>query len=147
MKKSVLVSVLGTQKNDVGEVDKIELVTPGTFFLRDQSYYIIYQETEITGMEGTTTTVKVEPQKITLNRMGAQELKQTFEKNKANHSIYATPYGTLNLTVIPSKVEVSMHQEGGTIDLAYELQVDKKKLSDNTLQIIVKEARSRRELR
>ncbi|KAB2953835.1 DUF1934 domain-containing protein [Heliorestis acidaminivorans] len=143
MKKSVLVSVLGTQKNEFGEIDRIELLTPGTFFIRDGSYYIVYKETEITGMEGTTTTVKAEPHLVTLNRMGTQDLKQTFEEQVPNASLYVTPYGSMNLTVIPSKVQVSISDEGGIIDLAYELQVDQRKISDNTLtlQITVKEAR------
>ncbi|MBE3571616.1 MAG: DUF1934 domain-containing protein [Moorella humiferrea] len=137
MKKDVLVRVKGTQTNDLGETDTIELITEGRFFIRDQHYYILYNETSLSGMEGTTTALKVEPQRVTLNRMGTAEQKTTFEAGILNAFFYVTPYGTMKIAVLPSKVQVDLTERGGSINLEYELQVDQEKISDNQLEITV----------
>lgn len=137
LKKDVLVRVKGVQTNDLGEKDTIELVTPGQLFIRPDSYYILYNETEISGMEGTTTTIKVEPSRVTLNRMGTSTLKQTFEQGVLNEGYYVTPYGTMHISVIPSKVQVDLTDLGGRINLEYELQIGQEKISNNELSITV----------
>ncbi|MDA8234581.1 MAG: DUF1934 domain-containing protein [Clostridia bacterium] len=139
MKKDVLVTVKGTQVNELGEEDTIELITKGNYFFKNESYYIIYNETEISGMEGTTTSLKAEPRRITLNRMGSAEQKQVFEVNTLNISNCVTPFGTWVMGVIPSKVEVDLTDMGGSINLEYELNNGTEKVSDNRLSITVKE--------
>ena len=59
MNKEVLISFKGTQNNGE-ERDKIELYTEGKFYKKGDHYYISYAESELTGMEGTTTTLKVD---------------------------------------------------------------------------------------
>ncbi len=139
VKKNVLVSVKGTQTNDMGEKDTIELVTEGRLFVKDKSYYIMYNESEISGMEGTTTSLKVEPAKVTLNRMGSSEQKSTFEKGVYNSGHYVTPYGMMSIAVNPSKVDVDLTDVGGSINLEYELELGQEKVSDNELFITVQE--------
>ena len=39
--------------------DHIELMTRGSFVLKGGSYYVTYRETETTGYEGCTTTLKI----------------------------------------------------------------------------------------
>lgn len=137
MKKDVLVTVRGTQTNELGEQDTIELVTPARLFIKPTSYYILYNESIISGLEGTTTSLKVEPTRVTLNRMGTAELKQTFEEGILNDGYYVTPYGTMHLSVIPSKVQVDFTDIGGSINLEYELQIGQEKISNNQLWITV----------
>ena len=139
MKKDVLVRVKGTQTNDLGEKDTIELVTEGKMFLKNKSYYIIYNESAVSGMEGTTTSLKVEPTKVTLNRMGASEQKSTFEKGIYNSGHYVTPYGKMAIAVNTSKVDVDLTDGGGSINLEYELELGFEKVSDNELQITVQD--------
>jgi len=139
VKKDVLVTVRGTQKNELGEEETIELITRGNYFLKNQAYYIIYNESEISGMEGTTTSLKAEPRKVTLNRMGTSELKQVFEEGTLNLSNYVTPFGAWVMGVIPTKVEVYLTDMGGSINLEYELNNGTEKVSDNKLSITVEE--------
>jgi uncharacterized beta-barrel protein YwiB (DUF1934 family) len=139
MNKEVLISVKGTQLNEFGEVDQQELVTKGSLFLKKGKYFIIYSESELTGMSGTTTTLKVEPDRVTLNRMGTSEQKQVFEQGILHRGNYITPFGKMIMGVIPSKVEVNLTDLGGSINLEYELEVDCQKISDNMLSITVKE--------
>lgn len=140
MNKSVIISVTGTQTNEFGEVDIQELVTTGVYYEKKGAYFIIYNESEITGMPGTTTSVKAEPQRVTLNRMGESQHKQVFETGMRNRGNYITPYGMMYMAVIPSKVDVILTDSGGSINLEYELEVENQKISDNKLSLTVREA-------
>ncbi len=139
MKKDVLVTLRGTQTNDLGEKEIIEFFTEGQFFIRPNSFYILYNESAVSGMEGTTTSIKAESQRVIINRMGTSEVRQTFETGVLNDGCYVTPFGSMHISVIPSKVEVDLTDMGGSINLEYELQVDKQKISDNELFITIQE--------
>lgn len=139
MRKEVLVTVTGTQTSEEGEKDTITLVTKGRYFLKNSSYYIIYRESEASGMQGTTTSIKAESAKVTLNRMGASEFRQVYEKGIYNEGNYVTPYGTMFIRVLPWKVDVELTEAGGSIDLEYEIEAGAQKLGYNKLNITVKE--------
>ena len=71
MDKSVIISIKGTQTYEDAEPETIELVTEGRLMdCGDEGYTFSYQESELTGLEGTLTTFQVEPDRITLMRMG-----------------------------------------------------------------------------
>ena len=137
MKRPVLVRVRGTQVKELGERDSIELVTEGRLYSHGQSYYILYRESCLTGLEGTFTSLKIEPTRVILNRSGGTAQRQTFEEGVWDQSYYITPYGTICIGVIPSRVDVDLTESGGSINLEYELQMEQEKVSDNHLSITV----------
>ncbi|MCR4419506.1 MAG: DUF1934 domain-containing protein [Clostridia bacterium] len=137
MYRPILVRVRGTQVKGPGEEDNIELVTEGRLYRRDCSYYILYQETCLSGLEGTLTSLKIEPTRVVLNRMGGTAQRQSFEEGVWHQSYYVTPYGAIRVGVIPSRVDVDLTERGGSINLEYELQIDQEKVSDNRLSITV----------
>ncbi len=139
MKKEVLVTVKGTLMDELGERETIELVTRARLFRRNRDFYIVYNESELSGMAGTTTTLKAEPSRVTLNRMGAQELKQVFEVGIPNRGNYVTPYGSMFCDVFPHKVEVDLTEMGGSINLEYELALDRQLIGSRALSITVRE--------
>jgi len=137
--KDVLVTVKGTRTDDLGEKETIELVTTGKFFSKKHSYYIVYNESEVSGLEGTTTSLKAEHNRVTLNRMGKSEHKQVFEEGVHNEGNYITPYGNLPTRVLPWKVNVDLTEIGGSINLEYELELNRQKIGYNELSITVEE--------
>lgn len=134
---NVLLKIIGTQTHESGEKDQIETMTEGKLFVRENDYYIMYKETASSGMAGTSTSLKIEieKQKVTLNRMGTTELKQEFEKGILHTAHYVTPYGTMRLGVLTSKVELDLTDEGGSINLEYELKTEDVNISENQLHI------------
>lgn len=137
MKKDVLLKVKGTQTTDWGDQSSIEFITAGQLFSREDHFYILYNESSLAGMEGITTSLKVERTRVTLNRMGRTEHKATFEEGLLSDGFYITPYGILRLTILSSKVEVDLTEAGGSINLEYELQLGEEKVSNNQLEITV----------
>ncbi len=70
MRKDVIIQINGSPKYEDADGEEIELTTAGRFYRKNGSYYIMYKESELTGMEGITTTLKVEDKRITLMRNG-----------------------------------------------------------------------------
>lgn len=140
MGKPVIITVKGTQVNEYGDVDSLEFITTGTYYVKNGVYFIIYTESEVTGMAGTTTSVKAEPGSVTLNRMGTSQHKQVFEIGFRHCCNYVTPFGTMYMAVTSNKVEVNLTDFGGSINLEYVLEIDNQKVSNNCLTITVREA-------
>lgn len=139
MRKQALIQVIGTQKYLDGSDDQMDFTTTGTFYLREGAFYIIYRESAVTGMEGVTTSLKIEPHKVSLNRMGVADYKQVFEKGIHHRSTYVTPQGSFYLGVDTKEMEIRLTEQGGHITLKYNLFTEDDLVSQNTLRIIIKE--------
>ena len=68
MEKNAVIQVKSF--SDIDESDAIEVITPGKFIVKESSYEIIYEESEISGMKGTTTNLKIEEDRFVLERVG-----------------------------------------------------------------------------
>ena len=124
MKSAVVLSIRGRQSYDGQEPDVIELVTDGTMEFRDGGWDISYEESELTGLAGVTTTFRVEPDKVILDRTGALRSRMIFEKGVRHDSLYQMPFGTLLLTVCANSIFFDITPEGGMIDLVYTIDIE-----------------------
>ena len=66
-KLPVMISVRGEQYFDDVDPNATELMTEGTLEQTEDGFLLSYQETELTGMEGTLTTFEIGPRKFCLN--------------------------------------------------------------------------------
>ena len=66
MDKSVIISIKGVQSTEGEQPEVIELVTEGLLAKEGEGAYTLsYQESELTGLEGTLTTFQIEDGRIT----------------------------------------------------------------------------------
>lgn len=134
--KEVKIIIKGKQTSVEGEVNNIEMVTEGKFYKKNDIYYIVYDESEITGMEGSTTTLKIDGNKVLMKRFGSNTSKLIFEKGNKHISEYETIYGNMPIEVITSKADIDISDSGkGRIDLAYRLDISGVLESSNKLSI------------
>jgi len=124
MKKEVTLSIEGRQTYEDQPPEIIELVTDGTMEFRNGGWDISYEETELTGLAGVTTTFRVEPDKVTLTRKGALNSQMIFQKNVVHESLYQMPFGALMLSVKATSVFFDILPEGGVIDLSYNIEIE-----------------------
>jgi uncharacterized beta-barrel protein YwiB (DUF1934 family) len=124
MKKEVSLSIEGRQTYEDQAPEIIELVTDGTMEFRDGGWDISYEETELTGMAGVTTTFRVEPGRVVLDRKGALNSQMIFEEGIPHQSLYQMAFGTLMLTVKATFVYYDIVSDGGTIDLSYNIDIE-----------------------
>ena len=124
MKKEVVLSIRGRQNYGGQEPEVIELVTEGPMEFRNGGWDVSYQETALTGLEGVTTTFRVEPGKVTLSRRGALSSQMVFQEGVAHESLYRMPFGALMLTVKATSVFYDIVPDGGVIDLVYHINIE-----------------------
>ena len=124
MKQDVVLRIRGRQTYDGQEPDVIELVTEGTMELRDGGWNISYDETELTGMAGVTTTFRVEPGKVTLRRTGKLRSEMVFQEGVPHESLYQLDFGALLMTVTARQVFFDIVPDGGVIDLSYNISIE-----------------------
>ena len=124
MKQTVVLSIRGTQRYADQEPEVIELVTEGTMEFRDGGWDISYEESELTGLAGVTTTFRVEPDKVTLTRSGNLRSEMVFQKGVPHESLYQMAFGALMITVQATFLYFDIVPDGGTIDLSYNLDIE-----------------------
>ena len=124
MKQEVVLSIRGRQQYPEQEPEVIELVTDGIMEFRGGGWDTSYEESELTGLDGVTTTFRVEPGKVTLDRKGALNSQMVFQQGVAHDSLYQMPFGALMLTVKATSVFYDIVPDGGVIDLAYNINIE-----------------------
>lgn len=124
MKQGVVLFIQGRQRYENQEPEVIELTTEGTMEFRSGGWDISYQESALTGLEGVTTTFRVEPGKVILTREGALNSRMVFEQDVDHDSLYQMPFGALLLTVRATSVFFDIVPDGGTIDLSYNINIE-----------------------
>lgn len=124
MKQAVVLSIQGRQTYADQEPEVIELVTEGTMEFKEGGWDISYEESALTGLEGVTTTFRVEPGKVTLTRKGALNSQMVFQEGVPHDSLYQMPFGALMLTVKATSVFFDIVPDGGVIDLSYLINIE-----------------------
>lgn len=138
-KLPVMLSIRGEQYFDDIDPDGTELLTAGTMEWLDEGRVLLeYQETELTGMEGTTTTFDVNGSKVTLTRTGAVNSQMVFEEGRQHTSLYETPFGELTVDIQTSRLRHNLSERGGVMDIKYSIAVEHTVTGRNCFKIRVK---------
>mgnify|MGYP004550778155 FL=1 len=140
MEKDVIISIKGMQKYEHADPDVIELITKGRLAEREGNFTLTYQESELTGLEGTRTTIQVEGEQVTLLREGGVNSQMVFQEGRRHMSMYNTPYGAIEIGINTSHLMTDLHDRGGDIEIDYAIEVDHALAGRNIFQINVKEA-------
>src|SRR3712207_2459156 len=121
MDKKAIISVVSKQKGN--DDDIIEVVTPGKYYKKGQKYYAVYEESELSGMEGTTTILKIGQDEFTIIRKGTIDAKMVFKNEFKDHILYSTPQGALGLSMDILDVKVDVNDDGGLVYANYNLNL------------------------
>lgn len=139
MTRDVILNIVAVQEID-GERETIKLLTEGTLHREDDALILSYQETELTGLLGTTTAFRIEPERVILTRTGALQSKMTFEIGKEDCSLYDMGFGALMVTVCAQRIDARMTDFGGTLTVAYAISVEDQTAGWMEYDIEVKES-------
>ncbi len=138
MKDNAMISLKTLQNVDGdSEINEIELTTKGKFAKKNGKFYIIYQESELTGFEDTTTTIKVSEDSVSMTRSGKYNSKMVFRRGEKCLCSYSTPYGVIPVGVNPTLLESRMDEQGGNVNIEYILDVDNRDYLKNRLNLTV----------
>ena len=137
-KLPVLLSIRGEQYFDGIDPDETELMTEGTMALTEDGMVLSYEESELTGMEGTTTTFEVKGPRVTLTRSGAVNSQMVFEEGRQHTSLYETPFGELSVDIQTSELKHNLSERGGLMEIKYSIAVEHTVTGRNCFKIRVK---------
>lgn len=141
MEKNVVISIRGMQKYEDAAPDLVELVTEGRLVKEGSGYTLTYQESELTGLEGTLTTIQVEGDQVTMLRAGEFNAQMVFQEGRRHLSMYNTPYGAMAIGVNTNHLLAEVDEHGGAIEVDYAIEVDHAIAGRNIFQIKIKEAK------
>lgn len=139
MTDNVIISIKGKQLYGESAPDEMELVTAGSL-VRDSrgGYTISYQESELTGLEGTTTVLRVDGGRVTLLREGNINSQMVFEEGRRHLSMYETPYGALSVGVKTRRLRSTVSETGGDLEIDYAIEIDNQAAGQNLFRMNVK---------
>ena len=137
-KLPVLLSIRGEQYFDDIDPDATELMTEGTMALTEDGIVLSYEESELTGMEGTTTTFEVKGPRVTLTRSGAVNSQMVFEEGRQHTSLYETPFGELSVDIQTSTLKHNLSERGGLMEIKYSIAVEHTVTGRNCFKIRVR---------
>lgn len=126
-------SVLRKDENEEGGVEKMELITEGMLDIFPDSadgegaatIAVSYEESELTGMEGSTSTITYrtdERELVTMLRSGAVKTAMTFRAHTRSICSYETPYMPFEICVHALVVDNRLDTDG-TLYLDYIIEI------------------------
>ncbi len=130
MEKDVWVSVAGLQFGDNPEGDKIEILTPGSYYKKNDLHYLTYDEVVEGSDEITKNIVKFDGDMLTISKRGFTNVEMIFEKNKRNMTNYVTPYGSLLVGIDTDRIDIVERDDSINIDIDYALDVNYEHLAN-----------------
>ena len=137
-KVPVLLSIRGEQYFEGVDPDATELMTEGTMERTETGLRLTYQETELTGMEGTTTVFEIQGPQVILTRTGKVNSQMIFEEGRQHTSLYETPYGELSVDIQTSDLRHNLGDRGGLMEIRYSIAVEHTVTGRNRFKIRVK---------
>ena len=110
----------------------------GTMELAEDGIVLSYEESELTGMEGTTTTFEVKGPRVTLTRSGTVNSQMVFEEGRQHTSLYETPFGELSVDIQTSILKHNLSERGGLLEIKYSIAVEHTVTGRNCFKIRVR---------
>ncbi len=120
----VMLHIRGIQNYPEQEPEVIELTTEGTLEKQKEVWVIAYEESDLTGLAGVTTTFRVGPRGVALKRTGKLQSQMIFMEGHRHESLYRMDFGALMIAVKATKIRHDISENGGTVDITYNIEIE-----------------------
>ncbi len=137
MKENAFISIRTAQEID-GEQETIALDTRGRYAVRNNKIYITYKESEMTGYEDTTTTIKVSDDNVSVSRTGRYVSKMDYINGEKSLCLVNTPYGQVGAAVTTKNIKFDFGTDGGVLNMDYLLDADNQNFIKNNMTVTVR---------
>ena len=138
MKKDVWLTISSQQQFAGCDEENIDLQTAATLYERGGKYYIAYEESELTGLEGTKTTVKLDGKTVALIRTGTFPSHMLFAEDERHVGLYQTPVGSeMAIATHTSRVHNTIGEDVGHLIIDYTVEVDNSLMGEHHFEMTV----------
>ncbi len=138
MTKEVLISIKGLQFNE-GESDNIEIITPGTYYKKNENHYVVFEEILEGHKEPTKNMIKFNQKEMTLTKRGLVNVHMLFEENKKNITNYGTPFGNIIIGIEAGKIALTEKEKQMELLVSYALEVNYEHFADCNIRMNIRE--------
>lgn len=126
--KNITLKIKGSYVYDEAhEEDQIELITEGKMYVKGDVIYLAYDESQLSGMDGCKTRLKLDGDSVSMTRKGSAvgiDTELRFEKGKRFSGYYDTPYGPMEMEVLTNELLSTVSAEGsGEITIDYNISL------------------------
>ena len=136
MNKDVLIHVRGLQMMETDDAQEpIEIVVPGQYYFRNGSHYLRYEEMLDDTAETTVNYIKMSPNGVEGRKQGQVNVHMVFEEGKKNKTFYNTPYGTLQMGISATGLELKESEDGIQMKVDYALDMNEEHVADCYLTV------------
>lgn len=139
MTKEVLLTLQGLQFDQREEdSDKIEMVTVGDYFKKNDRHYVVYEEVTEGFEQSTKNRLKFSDHMVELTRNGLVNVHMVFQENKKNMSNYNTPFGQILVGIDTKRINIDEKEDNIVVDVDYALDINYEFLSDCHIKIDIR---------
>lgn len=135
MTKDVLIAIKGLQFNASEGETNVETVTAAEYYKKNDSHYILYEESSEGFGETTRNLIKFREHSLDLTKKGLINVHMIFEENHKNMTSYSTPFGNLLIGIDAKRVHLTEEEERIRVDVDYMLEVNYEYLADCKLSM------------
>ena len=139
MIKDVVITIQSLIDYGLEDEDVIDFTTDGVYQMEDGVAHIAYLETEVTGLQGTRTSVKILPDKVIVDRRGGLTSRMEFSPGLKSSFLYETPVGMATMNMNTRSVRHRFGPAGGELEIDYVLDMEHTVVSRNKFQLTVRE--------
>ena len=113
----------------------VELVVPGKYYFKNGSHYLRYEEVLEENSKPTINYVKISPHALEVRKTGLVDVHMVFEHGKKNTAFYSTPFGTIQLGIAATSLEMEESETGIEMKVDYALDMNEEHVADCCLSI------------
>ena len=126
--KDIILKIIGKQLSYDMEEVQLEFVTEGQIYEKGKSLYLVYEESEFSGMPGCKTKLEFSGDEIKMSRFGKEgieiDTEIEFRKGKRYTGYYETPFGAVEMEVLTNEIENNLSAEGkGSVNIDYNISL------------------------
>ena len=143
MLKDVWISISNIQGCEQDDEEQLEFTTDGYYYYEDGVGCLSYEESEVTGLEGTRTSMIVMPDQVVVDRDGLITSRMVFKEGTKNSFLYETPYGKATMGIDTRRIRRSLDENGGQVEIDYVVDVEHAVVTRNRFQITVTQTENR----
>ena len=137
--KDVVISIRTVHAVDMEDEDYLDFTTDGLYTYDGELGCLSYLETEVTGMEGTRTSVIVMPDQVVVDRDGLITSRMIFKEREKSSFLYNTPYGTATMNISTRRISHSLDEHGGNVEIDYVVDMEHAVVTRNQFRLNITE--------
>ena len=137
--KPVKIRIISSVKDENGRQQPSEQICFGRMAEKNGTNYVFYEESEVTGLEGTKTTIKWNDERIIILRSGTLDHRQEFCQGLVDKSLYQTPYLKIPLETATNYLYTGFRKGVWNLEIEYSLSHSGQPYGDMKILIEIEE--------